>query len=114
MACFGPFLTNMRYGLHADMNTLINGGITRSGSLAKTKNALMKRCQKLGRALLPPLIWTKSKRTVVFPRETVPQHRRQKESGKESGKSKSSQFSFFAKGQRLEGQKAHNLKIKVV
>ena len=36
-----------------------------------TKKALMNRWQKIW-ARPPPLIWTKSKRTAVFPRETVP------------------------------------------
>ena len=37
--------------------------------LLLTKNALMKRCQKIWAG--PPLIWTKSKRPAVSPRETV-------------------------------------------
>ena len=37
--------------------------------LLLTKNALMKRCQKFGQGPLP-LIWTKSKRTASFFRET--------------------------------------------
>ena len=46
--------------------------------LLLTKNALEKVPKTLGSALTPlpppprPLIWTKSKRTAIFPREAVP------------------------------------------
>ena len=88
---FGPFLANMRYGLHADMNTLINSGITRYGSLAK-------RLILVTFLTLFSLSITDSKQKVQ----------------RKNGNPKSSRFSFYAKGQRLEGQKTYNLKIKVV
>ena len=39
--------------------------------LLLAKNAVMKKCQKFGKSP-PSLIWTKSKRTAVFTRDTFP------------------------------------------
>ena len=55
-------LYNILHILHIGLNRL----------LLLTENAFMKRCQKFwARHSPPPLIWTKSKRTVFF-RESVP------------------------------------------
>ena len=63
------FLIKVMY-LKKQFKVQIIGLLEEKRLLLLTKNALMKRRQKIGQGL-PPLVWTKSKRTAAFFRETV-------------------------------------------
>ena len=66
----GYLLCGSRIQPKKQFKVQIMGILEEIDSFLLTKNALMKRCQKIWAGPSPPFIWKKSKRTAAFVRET--------------------------------------------